>query len=475
VQELPPSLHRLSALPFVGRSAELGTLGTLLPTAAGEGLRFVLLGGEPGSGKSRLARELARQATRDGAVVLYGACDAVVQAAYGPFADALEHVPDAVGPDELSAALGAEAGELTRLLPQLGAQLGEFPPRVTADPDTERHRLHTAVADLLEVVGRERPALLVIEDAHWADVSTLLLLRHLARAAGKARVLLLVTFRDTETDMREALSETLADLRRTDEVVRIKLSPLSESHIGEFVARASGDELAVEHSDVARTISSLTNGNAFLVCELWRALVETRLVDVVDGVLRVTRPLTELGTPDSVREVVSQRLARLSPNTTVLLELAATVGAEFEFETARRGSGLAEPELLAGLDQAVRSGIIEELTGHRLAYRFTHELVRRAVYDRLTAIRRAELHLRVGEAREATEGQSARTLADLAHHFTAAAPLGAVRRASTTCSPRAPRRRRSRSTRPRSTCAPRSTWGSMVRRSKLSYWSSSER
>jgi DNA-binding CsgD family transcriptional regulator/tetratricopeptide (TPR) repeat protein len=429
VQELPASLHRLSALPFVGRSAELSTLGTLLPTAAGEGLRFVLLGGEPGSGKSRLVRELSREAASGGAVVLYGACDAVVQAPYGPFGDALERLADAATPGELSAALSARMGELGRLLPGLSTRVGELPPKVAADPDTERHRLHTAVADLLEVVGRERPVLLVIEDAHWADVPTLLLLRHLARAAGKARAMLLVTFRDTEAEMPEVLSDTLADLRRSEDVVRIRLSGLSEPDIADFVTRASGGRLGGELAELAGAISGLTNGNAFLVCELWRTLVETGLIEIVDGNLRVTRPLTELGTPESVREVVSQRLARLSPKTTVLLELGATVGAEFELQIARRASGLDEPELIAGLDEAVRSGLIEELTGHRLAYRFTHELVRRAVYDRLTAVRRAELHLRVGEAREATEGRSARALADLAHHFTAAAPLGETERA----------------------------------------------
>src|SRR2546421_12767407 len=158
-------------------------------------------------------------------------------------------------------------------------------------------------------------------------------------------------------------------------------------------------------------------------------MVETGVIEVLDGELHITRPLAELGTPESVREVVSHRLARLGHETTVLLELAATVGSEFELEIVRRGSGLTEPELVAALDEAVRSGILEELTGHRLAYRFTHELVRRAVYDRLTAVRRAELHLRVGEAREAAEGRSSRALADLAHHFTAAAPLGEVVRA----------------------------------------------
>src|SRR5205807_2683148 len=260
--------------------------------------------------------------------------------------------------------------------------------------------LHTAIAELLELVGRAQPAVLVIEDAHWADGSTLLLLRHLARGAAEARTLVLVTFRDTDAEMPDALSEAVADLRRSDGIVRIRLAGLSEDEVMDFVTRASEGQLGGELPNLAAAISELTGGNAFLVCELWRALVETGAIEVVDGELLLMRPVAELGTPESVREVVSQRLARLSPKTTVLLELAATVGSEFELALVRRGSGLSEQELLAALDEAVRSGIVEELHGHRLAYRFTHELVRRAVYDRLTAVRRAELHLRAGEARE---------------------------------------------------------------------------
>ena len=152
--------------------------------------------------------------------------------------------------------------------------------------------------------------------------------------------------------------------------------------------------------------------------------METGIVEVADGTIRPTRPLAELGTPESVREVVSQRLSRLAPATTDLLELTATAGSEFGLDIVRQAAGLSEPDLLAALDEAVRSGMIEELPSRRLAYRFTHELVRRALYDRLSGVRRAEMHLRVGEALERSEGRSGRALADLAHHFAAAAPLG---------------------------------------------------
>src|SRR4051812_32595745 len=173
MRDLPGPLHFTSTFPFVGRASELERLRALMPRAEDERSRVVLVGGEAGSGKSRLVREFAAEAAGDGALVLYGACDAVVQTPYGPFVEALHHLSLAIEPEELRAALGPAGGELTRLLPDLAVRIGDLPVPANADPDTERHRLHTAVADLLAGVTRPRPALLVIEDGHWADPPTL--------------------------------------------------------------------------------------------------------------------------------------------------------------------------------------------------------------------------------------------------------------------------------------------------------------
>jgi DNA-binding CsgD family transcriptional regulator len=429
---LPDPLRPTSTSPFVGRTAELEKLRTLMPRAEGERRRVALLAGEPGAGKSRLAREFAAQVAIEGVLVLYGACDAVVRTPYGPFVEALEHLVCVTAGARLRAALGAGGGELTRLLPDLSVQVGGLAQPVKADADTERHRLHTAVADLLANVSRARPILLVLEDGHWADPTTLLLLRHLARSASSARMLILATFRDSEADAPAELSETLADLRRSDDVVRMRLKGLSGAEVSDLVSRAAGNDPDPDDSELhelASTIHDLTAGNAFLVCELWRAAVETGIVEVAGGRVRVTRPLTEFGTPESVREVVSQRLSRLGPRTIELLELAATAGPEFELEPVRRAAGIAEAELLVALEEAVGSGMIEEIHAQRLACRFTHEIVRRALYDRLSRLRRAELHLRVGEALESAGADSDRALADLAHHFGAAAPFGGTGRA----------------------------------------------
>jgi len=429
IPELPGSLRQTSISPFVGRAAELEKLRTLMPRAAGEGRRVALLAGEPGAGKSRLTREFAAEVAAEGVLVLCGACDAAVRTPYRPFVEALDQLVRVTDAAELGTALGTGGGELTRLLPSLPSRVGELPEPVETDPDTERHRLHTAVADLLENVSRDRPVLVVLEDGHWADAPTLLMLRHLARSAGSGRLLLLATFRDTEADVPAELAETLADLRRAEDVLRIRLSGLSGAEVSDLVNRSAGSNPGAEPGELAETIHDLTDGNAFLVCELWRAMVETGIVEVSGGEVRVTRPLSELGTPESVHEVVGQRLSRLAPKTTDLLELAAVAGPEFELEPIRRAAGLSEAELLAALEEAVGSGMIEELRSQRLACRFTHEIVRRALYDRLSRLRRAELHLRVGEELERADSASDRALADLAHHFGAAAPLGGTERA----------------------------------------------
>jgi len=243
VPKLPGPLRPTPSFPFAGRSRELATLRTLIPRAEGEGLRFALVGGEAGSGKSRLVREFAHEAAGGGALVLYGACDSVVRRPYRPLVEALDQLVRTTDDATLRADLGAGGGELTRLLPDLEHRAGELPPPVAADPDTERHRLHSAVADLLAAVGRRAPLVVVIEDGHWADTPTLLLLRHLARGSSEARALLLTTFRDTEADVPEALSAALVDLRRSEGVVRLRLGGLSAEEISEFVERAVGGEL----------------------------------------------------------------------------------------------------------------------------------------------------------------------------------------------------------------------------------------
>ena len=429
MSKLPGPLRLTPSFPFAGRTRELATLRALIPRANGEGLRFALVGGEAGSGKSRLVHEFAQGAAGGGALVLYGACDSVVRRPYGPFVEAIAQLVRNIDEGTLPADLGAHADELALLVPDMAQRFGERQLPVAADPDTARHRLHGAVGDLLAAAGRSVPLVVVIEDGHWADTPTLLLLRHLARGGAEARALVVTTFRDTEAEVPDALSSTLVDLRRSEGVVRLRLAGLTADEIGDFVARAVGDERVADLPQVAGLLSELTGGNAFLMTELWRTLLESDAMAIYDGGPRLASALAELGSPEGVREVVSQRLARLDTGTTRLLELAAVAGPEFDLSAITR-SGLDDEQRAAAVEQAIAHGMIEEVPSPQIAFRFTHELVRRALYDRMPRLRRAELHLRVAEALEESGAMdSGRGLAALAYHFGAAAPVDGPERA----------------------------------------------
>jgi DNA-binding CsgD family transcriptional regulator/tetratricopeptide (TPR) repeat protein len=432
MRNLPGQLRLTPSFPFAGRARELAALRALIPKGTGDGLRLALLGGEAGSGKSRLVREFAHEAAGS-SLVLYGACDSVVRRPYGPFVEALEQLVRRSDDETLRDAVGTGTvgGELSRLLPDLAQRVPGLSPPAAADPDTERHRLHSAVADLLVAAGTRTPLVIVIEDGHWADTPTLLLLRHLAHGGVDASALIVTTFRDTEAEIPEALSAALVELRRADGVVRLRLGGLSTGEVSEFVENARGHELGADTNEVARVLHTLTGGNAFLITELWRTVLEADPADARGGGRQLAETLSELGSPDGVREVVAQRLGHVAPATTGLLEVAAVVGYEFNL-AAVAPSGLADSELQAALGQAIAHGMIEEVPSRGLSFRFTHELVRRALYDRMGALRRAELHLQVGETLErATEGDSDSRVADLAYHFGAAAPIDGPERAIT--------------------------------------------
>lgn len=429
MRRLPGQLRLTPSFPFAGRVRELAALRALLPSGDGDGLGLALIGGEAGSGKSRLVREFAREAAGS-SLVLYGACDSVVQRPYGPFVEALEQLVHRSDDDTLQDAVGAGTvgGELSRLLPGLAQRVIGLSPPIAADPDTERHRLHSAVADLLVAAGSRVPLVIVIEDAHWADTPTLLLLRHLAHGGIDASALIVMTFRDTEAEIPEALASALVELRRADGVTRLRLGGLSTGEVSEFVESAGGDQLGADTNEVGRVLHQLTGGNSFLLTELWRTVHDTDRVGS-DGGRQLAHTLSQLGSPDGVREVVAQRLGRLAPATSGLLEIAAVVGYEFDL-AAIAPSGLADAELQAALGQAIAHGMIEEVPSRGLTFRFTHELVRRALYDRMGALRRAELHLQVGETLEQASGLGANgRVAELAYHFGAAAPIDGPQRA----------------------------------------------
>jgi DNA-binding CsgD family transcriptional regulator len=418
---LPGPLRLTPVLPFVGRGPELTLLRKLWSDARAEGRRVALVGGEPGCGKTRLAWELAGRAAGDGAAVLYGACDAHLTSPYQPFVEALTHLVDHLDPAALRAAAGPRAGELARLLPDLPRHLPDLPAPFEGDPGSQRHRLHSAVLDLLVGVCRARPVLLVLDDVHWADTQTLRMLEHLARAAGDAPLLVVATYREDELDAAAGLAATMAELHRQAGIERIALAGLGVAAVEQLVV---GLGAGPGSGPLAGALCDLTAGNVFLVGELWRHLAETGALAEDEGGWVLVGDPEHVATPESVRHVVGQRLERLAPATVELLELAAVLGRAAELPLLRRAGGRGDAELIDALDEATRAGVLEVLPGPPVTHRFRHELLRRAVADRLSPLRRAALHQRVAEAmQELVPARDVRAAADLAYHWTEATPV----------------------------------------------------
>jgi len=404
-----PALLTDGARVFVGRDAELDRLTRVWTATAGGERRVALVGGEPGVGKTRLAAELAARVHGDGGVVLVGRCDEALGVPYQPFVEALRHFVDHMPPAQLRGRLGRYGGELIRLVPELADAVPDLAPPLTSDPDTERYRLFEAVAAWLGSTSLEEPVLLVLDDLQWAAKPTLLLLRHVARSSELERVLVLGTYRDTELGDGDTLSWLLAELWRESGVDRLRLTGLDAAGVAAFVESASGQELDDDHIVLAQAIHAETEGNPFFVREILRHLGETGGWDE----RRASRELLGQGIPDSVRELVAQRVARLSDDARHLLAVAAAAGTEFELDVLREAESFDEERLVCALDDALRARLVVETGSGHDRFRFGHALVRDALYQELSGPRRAALHQRIGLALEAVHAS------DLDEHFPA--------------------------------------------------------
>jgi DNA-binding SARP family transcriptional activator len=268
---LARSLDAPGGSPFVGRDTELSCLRERWKGVCGGARAAVVLGGEPGIGKTRLASELAREVHEQGALVLYGRCDEGLAVPYQPFVEALRPYVRAVGLDRLRAELGHLAPELGRLLPELAA-LGE---PIRGDPESERFALFEAVAALIETATREQRALLVLDDLHWAARPTLLLLRHLIRAERPLGALLLGTYRETELDLAQPLAQLLADLQHDASTERLSIGGLDEPAITALLEAAVGHALDERTSQLVDVLVAQTAGNPFFIRELLAHLTES--------------------------------------------------------------------------------------------------------------------------------------------------------------------------------------------------------
>ncbi|HET6690316.1 MAG TPA: AAA family ATPase, partial [Miltoncostaeaceae bacterium] len=398
---LPPPLARTG--PFVGRAAASRRVGAAWRDAAA-GPRMVMLAGEPGIGKTRLAAQVAAGVHAGGALVLYGRCDEDTLVPHQPFVEALERHLSAVTATERDEAIGAARADLARVLPAVAPVEGA--PH-DDDPDTARYRAFEAVRGVLQACAGGRPTLLVLDDLHWADRPTLLLLRHLGRMLEPVPLLVLGTYRDTEVDAGHPLTTALGDLRHDHPVVTVALEGLDGDEVGDLVRAADG--VPAE----AAALAVRTRGNPLFVEELVRDLREGG-----DGG----------ALPERVADVVARRVDRLGDDVATILVTAALLGTEFDTDVLEELHGA--DAALDAIERGRAAGLLVETAPAGASHAFAHALVADALASRPSGLRRARLHGRIGSVLATRAGADpARRAADAARHLVAAGgdPEPAVR------------------------------------------------
>lgn len=418
---LPVALGPRPSHAFVGRSAPLAALDRAWQLARAGSGRVVLVGGEAGSGKTRLAAEFARRAHGAGAAVLVGNCDDDLALPYQPWVQAVDELVTAL---PLSAVTGELAPRMAPLGPLLvnGDRLVRERAPAAADPETARYRLYDAFGCALGAAAVRWPTVVVLDDLHWAGAQTLALLRHLARSGLPPGVLVVGTFRDTGDEVTEPLAGCLADLRRLDTVTRLRLGGLETAAIEAFLVEALGHPLDAAFRSLAGELGARSRGNPFYVIELWRHLAGTGAVVRTGERWAVVDPAAASAVPDSVREAVGARIARLSPTARRTIEVAAVAGQRVDPEVMAAAVGVGPDELEAPLRELVAAGLLADLPAGGLVYRFEHSLVRDTVEAGMTPADRRRDHLAVGRALEEVHAADRRpVLAELARHFAAGA------------------------------------------------------
>lgn len=425
---VPHSLLPDRQVPFVGRQDLFRRLEQVWSQAQRGLAQVVLIGGEAGIGKSRLTDEFI-DLHRDRALVLVGDCHPATRSLpYQPLVEALRPVVSPGGGDQKSTRRLPPAGaalrslspvwlaEAARLLPELHRLYPDLPPPLPAEPEEARGRLFEALARLVLVLAAgPAPVVLVLDDLHWADRTTLdwlgffaCHLRHSHRFDLETpRLLVLGAYR---SEAEEALTELRHNLSRAGTVVELQLSGLNAPAVRQLLEHSlppSPGSGTPDYVLLASRLQPATGGNPFFLLEIIRSFLETG---------RPAGDLADPGrfpVPDTVRLAVNQRLRSLSARAHQVLEAGAVLGNRFDLGLVRLTAGRGELETLAGLEELVARQFLEESED---GFSFRHELIRRAVADGLAPVRRQLLHRRAGRALEQLQP---RAVATLAHHFEA--------------------------------------------------------
>jgi class 3 adenylate cyclase/tetratricopeptide (TPR) repeat protein len=403
--------------PFVARGTERARLLRAVERARDGAGTLLLLVGEAGVGKTRLVEEAAAEARRLGLRVLTGHC--VDQQGAPPYLPTIEHIEEAarqVPPETLRRALGENAPEIAKLMPELRVRYTDIPDPVTLPPEQERRYLLHGVSEFVERSARATPLVLVFEDLHWADESTLLLVQHMAQRLPQMPVLVLGTYRDTELRPGRPLAAVLPGLLRQRLAEEIAVRRLGEDGVASLLEGRAGSKPPAE---LVALVYSETEGNPFFVEEVFRHLHESGKLFDEAGRWRSGVQITESEVPRSVGLVIGQRLERVSDDCRGILTLAALAGKTFRVDLLAVFHGVDEDRLLAALEEAVNATLIEDVsTGREARYAFIHEQIRQTLLALLSTARRQRLHLRMADALEALHRGDAEAHApDVAYHL----------------------------------------------------------
>lgn len=424
---LPASLAMPSTHSFVGRSSALDAVQGIWTQAQVDQGRVILVHGEAGAGKTRLATELAQRIHRTSAAVVFGRCDEDLALPYQPWVEAVRQIVTAV-PWVLSDVDHASGlAPLGQLVPELGRLDRAERSGPVGDFAAQRYRLYEAFTHSLELAATTWPTLVVLDDLHWAGPQTLALLRHLVRRGLPPGMLIVGAYRDSGSDMDPPLAASLAEMRRHGTVSWLRLDHLDLRAVERFMAEAVGHDLDKPLEGLAQRMWTASGGNPFYLVELWRHLRDHKAVTQIDRRWVVDDTMAVAAVPDGVREVVAARLAPLPRAARRLLDIAALAGQHIEVAVTARALAHTPEDLAQPLDQLVASGFLAPSGTPDLAYRFAHDIVRDTVDAAISPIERRSLHLSLAEALEQVYTHDRRpVLADLARHLIAAAPLSNV-------------------------------------------------
>jgi len=412
----PRHPQRSSSL-FVGRRQELTHLTKALARARQGRGQVILLAGSGGIGKTRLAQELGAQAEQDGVAVLWGRCREEPGAPpYWPWRQLIRSYLRG-GDTDVAQTLGAGLADIASIVPELAEQFPSLQVGADAgDTAQSRFRLFDAVVAFWHRAAQRVPQLLIFEDLHWADATSLRLFAFLAAELEDSAVMVVGTYRDTELSRQHPLFETLAELARSPTFHRLELTGLSSRETEEFMATASG---GIASATFASAIHARTEGHPLFLEETLRFMVDGRASQPVGSAGEDLHLLTKI--PTGVREVIGKRLNRLSASAGRLLAIAACIGRTFELDLlAQLEADKSEDDVLMALEEALAVHLIEAVP-HTQQVRFSHALIRETLYDEMLGLRRARLHLRIGEMLEQRRGaDDATALSQLAYHFSEA-------------------------------------------------------